>query len=70
VLTRRLTPGGGGYLLAVFGYLLIAFGLMIPVRGQGGRRRRRPLRQRTLLPYISPSGSAMSSMRAPSGSRK
>jgi len=58
VLTRRLTPGGGGYLVlvvvglfapivAVFGYLLIAFGLMIPVRGQAGpgrwgRRRREP----------------------------
>jgi uncharacterized membrane protein len=56
VVTRRLTPGGGGYVIlvvvglfapivAVFGYLLIAFGLMIPVRGQrrpprSGRRRR------------------------------
>jgi uncharacterized membrane protein len=50
VLTRRLTPGSGGYLVlvvvglfapvvAVFGYLFIAFGLMIPVRGQGGPRR-------------------------------
>jgi uncharacterized membrane protein len=51
VLTRRLTPGGGGYVLlvvlglfapiaAVFGYLLIAFGLMVPVRRPDGRRRR------------------------------
>jgi uncharacterized membrane protein len=60
VLTRRLTPGGGGYVVlvivglfapiaAVFGYLLIAFGLMIPVRGQrrppGSGRRRRPGRR-------------------------
>jgi uncharacterized membrane protein len=45
VLTRRITPGVGGYVLllvlglfvpvaAVFGYLVIALGLLVPVRGR------------------------------------
>jgi hypothetical protein len=48
-------------------------------RGSGGmseprvwdlEQRRGPTRQSTLLPYISPSGSAISSNRAPLGSRR
>jgi uncharacterized membrane protein len=58
VLARRLTPGGGGYVVlvlvglfapvvAVFGYLLIAFGLMVPVQGQGPPARPRRARGRS-----------------------
>nr|WP_281371462.1 TMEM175 family protein [Petropleomorpha daqingensis] len=67
VLTRRLTPGGGGYVVlvvvglfapiaAVFGYLVIAFGLMVPVRRPDGGRR--PARGRGRRRGDAPAGDA------------